>query len=33
VERGRAGGRSRDRTRHYPLIKNPHKMEEILFVS
>jgi len=23
-----AGGGSRDRTRHYPLVKNPHKMEE-----
>jgi len=23
------GGGSRDRTRHYPLAKNPHKMEEV----
>jgi hypothetical protein len=24
-----AGGGSRDRTRHYPLTKNPLKMEEV----
>jgi len=26
-----AGGGNRDRTRHFPLVKNPHKMEEVLF--
>jgi hypothetical protein len=26
-----AGGGSRDRTRHFPLLKNPHKMEEVHF--
>jgi hypothetical protein len=25
---GADGGGSRNRTRHYPLVKNPHKKEE-----